>query len=358
MARKLQIKSASEQVADHLREEIARGTWKGTMPGETQLLAHLGVGRDTIKVALSLLEKENLLVSQGPSRRRRIVLTGPLKPSPMRIGILCYDENDRASRLNFGLLHALAEIGHTAFIASKSLENLRMDARQVSGFVKQTEACAWIVIAGSRQVLEWFAEHEIPVFAIYGGQIGLAVAGAGPNHGPALRAAVRRLAELGHRKIVSLSYRGRREKGLQLIDRQVAEEMEAHGIPWSSYNFPFWKNDKDGFRLCLESLFVHTPPTALLVEEAPYLFTTIQFCGDRKLVVPKDISLVCSEYVSNFDFANPPIAHAAWDYRKMIPRIVRWAENIARGKGDDKRQASINAKFVEGGTIGPAPEQR
>lgn len=160
-----------------------------------------------------------------------------------------------------------------------------------------------------------------------------------------------------HRKIVSLSYRGHREKGLQLIDKQVAEEMEAHGIPWNSYNFPCWTGDKDGFRLCLESLFAHTPPTALLVEEAPYLFAAIQFCGDRKLLVPKDISLVCSEHVSNFEFANPPIAHTAWDYRKMIPRIVRWADNIARGKKDDKRQTCIEAKFVEGGTIGPAPDQ-
>ena len=35
-------------------------------------------------------------------------------------------------------------------------------------------------------------------------------------------------------------------------------------------------------------------------------------------------------------------------------RIVRWADNVARGK-DDRRQTLTKAEFVEGGTIGPVP---
>ena len=356
MINALRVRSASEQVADHLREELIRGTWSGTMPGETQLLARLGVGRDTIKAALSLLENEGLLVNQGPSRRRKIELPESLKASSLRIGILCYDENDRASRINIELFHSLIEQGHTAFFASKTLESLGMGVQRVSGFVKRTNADAWIVIAGSHAVLDWFAEEKIPVFALYGGQVGAAVAGTGPTHENALRAAVRRLAQLGHSRIVSLSYRGHRENGPQYIDRLVIEEMETHGIPWSSYNFPCWTNDKDGFRLCLESLFAHTPPTALLIEEATYLFATLQFCGGHKLRVPEDVSLVCSEHPASFDFANPPIAHAAWNYRPMVRRIVLWADNISRGKVD-RRQTRIKTRFVEGGTIGPAPRE-
>jgi hypothetical protein len=37
----------------------------------------------------------------------------------------------------------------------------------------------------------------------------------------------------------------------------------------------------------------------------------------------------------------------------MVNRIVKWAENVARGR-DDRRQSFTKAGFIEGGTIGPA----
>lgn len=349
----LRVRSASEQVADHLREELSRGTWSGTMPGETQLLANLGVGRDTIKAALTLLEQEGLLVNQGPSRRRRIVLPESLKASSLKIGILVYDENDRSSRSLIELFHSLIMQGHMAFFATKTLEALRMNQQRVASFAKKTEADAWIVSAGPRDVLEWFAEEKTPVFALYGGRIGLPIAGTGPNNLPAMRTAVQRLVQLGHHRIVSLSNRGCHEDGPSYLKWLIFDEMEAHGIAWNSYNYPSWNKSQHGFRKCLESLFAHTPPTALIIEEAPYFFAVLQFCADRKLRVPEDVSLICSEHAASFDFANPPLAHIAWDYRPMVRRMVLWADNIARGR-EDKRQNHIKARFIEGGTIGPA----
>ena len=70
----IHVLTASEQVAGYLREELRRGTWHETMPGEDRLVAQLGVGRDTIKMALRSLEEEGLLVGQGVGRRRKIVL--------------------------------------------------------------------------------------------------------------------------------------------------------------------------------------------------------------------------------------------------------------------------------------------
>ena len=49
----LRILTASEQVAQHLRDELRRGTWTGVMPGEDRLMARLGVGRNTIQAALN-----------------------------------------------------------------------------------------------------------------------------------------------------------------------------------------------------------------------------------------------------------------------------------------------------------------
>ena len=71
----IRILAASEQVAEHLRNELAKGTWSGLMPGSNRLARELGVGGNTLEAALKQLEKEGTLISQGPNRRRKINLT-------------------------------------------------------------------------------------------------------------------------------------------------------------------------------------------------------------------------------------------------------------------------------------------
>ena len=39
-------------------------------------------------------------------------------------------------------------------------------------------------------------------------------------------------------------------------------------------------------------------------------------------------------------------------YRPVVRRVVRWVNNVARGK-NDRRQTLTKAEFVEGGAIGP-----
>jgi DNA-binding LacI/PurR family transcriptional regulator/biotin operon repressor len=347
----LKIKSASEQLAHYLKAEIAQRTWSDTMPGETQLLRELGVGRDTIKAALSLLEQEGVIINQGPSRRRKIAELSSASAPSLRIGILCYDENDKADVVKQQLIFAFREEKHTAFIATETLHSLKGDVRRVSRFIERNKADAWVLSAASRTVTEWFLNEGIPAFAFYGAQSGISIAGVGADHNPAIISAVQKLIELGHRRIVSLSNRGRHSNALREAERTFLMQLESNGIQTSSYNLPSWEDRPNGFLQCLESLFEHTPPTALIIEEPTHVIAVLQFCGKYKLHIPEDVSLICSEYTPNFDFSNPAISHITWDTKPMIRRMVRWADNIASGK-EDKRQTRIKAKFIEGGTIG------
>ena len=348
------IKSASEQVADHLKAEIISKTWIDIMPGETHLLKCLGVGKATIKAALSILEQEGILMSQGPNRRRKIVLTESLKVSSLRIGILCYDESDRVDFLMNQLVYSLRERGYAAFLTTKTLQDLKMDVGKVSEFIKKNNADAWILNASPRSVTQWFIEEKISVFALYGGQIGLPIAGISADHKPAIQAVIERLVELGHRRIVSLSNRGRHVSAPGGIEKFFLEELERCGIPTSSYNLPSWEDGRDGFRKCLEALFEHTPPTALIIEEPSYFFAALQFCGERGLRIPHDVSLICSEYTEKFDVMSPEISHISWDNQPIIRRVLRWTNSIDLGK-EDKLQSQVKTKFLETATISSAP---
>ena len=199
----IRILSAVEQVAALLREELRRGHWSGLMPGVDWLAADLGVSRKTMDAALQLLEKEGLLVPQGGGRRRRIELPAEVKPThALRVAILLSEPVDRKLDYVVELQHELQKAGHAVFYPARSLSELGMEAERVARMVEQTEADAWIVLAGSSEVLAWFAGQPVPTFALFGRRRGLALAGAGPDKAPAFAAAARILIGLGHRRIV------------------------------------------------------------------------------------------------------------------------------------------------------------
>jgi DNA-binding LacI/PurR family transcriptional regulator len=308
-----------------------------------------------VATAVAILEAKGFLVSQSSGRRRLIMTPEKTVTSALRIAILDYDPTSRNERSQIELIHLLRESGHAPFYTAKTLTELQMDARRVARLVKKTEADAWIICSAPREISEWFAKQDIAVFAQFGTRRGIPIAGIGPDFVPALQCVVRRLAELGHRRIVTLIHGGRREQGPGHTESAILDEMKKQGLPTGAYNLPSWEPNKESFRQCLESLFQHTPPSALLIEEPLHFFATLQFCGERGLRVPQDISLICFELAPSFAFSTPAVSHLRWDYRPMVRRITRWANNVACGK-EDRRQTRIKAEFIEGGTVGKAPK--
>lgn len=322
------------------------------MPGRRILARELGVSHNTVQGALDLLEREGILVAKGVGRRREIA--GP-KDGPgriMRVGILLYELSDRKLDYTVDIRHALESAGHIAVFARKGLAELEMDVGRVKRLVEKTEVDAWVVYAASREVLEWFTEFNLPTFALFGRRRGLRIAGTGPDKISAMKESLHKLYDLGHRRIVMLAREERRKPYPGQFEQVFLDELEALGIPTGTYNLPDWEDDPSGLRHCLDSLFKHTPPTALIVQEALLFPAVQQHLAQRGLVAPRDISLVSCDCDPAYDWCQPPIAHIAWESEALARPIRRWVERLARGQ-DDRRQTFTKAEFIEGGTIGP-----
>ncbi len=294
-----------------------------------------------------------LLVPQGTGRRRRITVADDKAAHPLRVAILDYEPIALTEGYIFECQRLLEEAGIRPFYAPKSLMELGMDARRVARLVAKTEADAWIVCSGSREVLEWFAAQPVPTFALFGGREGLPLAGVGPDKLPALRAATRALIALDHRRIVVLL--ARRDWHAGRPDRYELgffDELAAHGIAPGPFNLPEWDDSREGFHQQLDELYRLTPPTALILDQASLFAAAQQHLAQRGLLVPQHVSLVCTDPDPTFAWCQPTIAHIRWDSRPVVRRIVRWAANVSRGK-DDRRQSFTQAEFVPGGTIGP-----
>ena len=350
----LRILSISEQIAAHLRGEIARGRWSGMMPGRKELARQCEVGINSMEEALRELEREGVIASQGAGRMRRI--TGSARgidKRRLRIAVLAYERSGLSDPVFSEAVHVLREAGHDAFFTRSSLVDLGMNVSRVAGLVGKTEADAWIVCAAPRQVAEWFASLSKPSFSLFGRRRGVPIASVGPDKGPAIVAAARRLIDLGHKRIVMLCRQERRLPVPGTVERAFLAELAAHGITPGPYHLPDWEDGMKGFQTRLESLFRVSPPTALIVDELKMFVATQQFLALKELSVPGDVSLVSMESDPAFEWCRPTIACIHWDHLPVMRRVVGWTNNVARGKVD-LRETHTLAEFIDGGTIGPA----
>jgi DNA-binding LacI/PurR family transcriptional regulator len=354
----LSVLSASEQVAAYLREELRGGAWTDRMPGSDRLAAELGIGRDTAEAALRQLEREGVLVNQGRRRGRRIEMAGlDGGVRRLRVGLLLGEQADRRHDYVIETRQRLGEAGHEVFYPAASLVDLHMEVGRVARLVEKAAADAWVVMDGSREVLEWFAARPAPVFALFGRRTGLPIAGIGPDKQEAMTAATRALLSRGHHRIALVTRASRRLPEPGQPEQAFLDELTAHGVVPSAYHLPDWTETAAGFHSRLGTLFRVTPPTALILDEESLLVAALGFCAHRGIRVPEDLSIICSDAAPTFAWYQPSIAHIQWDGAPVARRIARWAGNVARGRRD-VRQGTTAARFVEGGTLAPAPKQR
>lgn len=350
--RGFQVLSAAEQVSNHLKEELLRGTWVGLMPGEDRLMALLGIGRNTVGQALSILVADGYLKNQGPGLQRKITLPENRPGQALGVGILLYDPPDLELARTNHLRQRLLDAGHIPSIASKTLESLKMDPDRVAQFVKDTPYDAWIVCSAPSDILDWFSQQAIPAFALFGSLAKTPIAGATPCKLPRVMDLMQELIDMGHKRIVNITRKERIIPKLGGFEEAFIEKLESCGIPTSGFNLPIWDPRPQKLHRQLDSLFQHTPPTAIYISEHQLFIAVQHYLANKGIKTPRDISLICGEPHISFPWIDPSPSHFDWDMNRIVQCAIRWVNNVAKGKKDIK-QTQISVKLVKGATIGP-----
>ena len=230
--------SVAGQLVAHIRQSISTGDLSGTMPGIRKLANELGVSSNTVVAAIEQLEREGFVKPEGQGRRSRIVLPEDHAKPGFRVTLLPYERADIQLDYVVEIQRRLKEEGHDVHVTNKSLMDMRLNVGQIARMARKTETDAWVVLSSTQEILEWFAGQSKPTFALFGRFRQLPLAGAGLDKVPAVRAAVRRLAELGHQRIVLLQPKHNREPVYSRLIRETLAEMELHGIKTGQYNVP------------------------------------------------------------------------------------------------------------------------
>lgn len=349
--------SLPELTAAHLREGLRKGRWNGYLPGVARLAMELNVAPATIRTAVKLLEMEGLLSARGRGRSRVIATDIPgVLATPLRVAILRHDarptDNAQTSAVLIEIIRLLEAAGHTAFFCKESQIELRHDVRRIARTLEKNPADAWVVEAGSRELLEWCAKQDSPCLALYGRTGGLELAHTGPDKVPACREAIRHLLELGHRRIVLIVRAQRRVPAPGRFERAFLEELAASGVVPNEYNLPNWDENPAGFHELLERLFRHSPPTALIVDEVARYIAAAEFLARRGIQVPQQVSLVSTDDDPTLAWCHHGIAHMRWDNKPIVQHVLRWVKSVRKGNAE-MTSITFPTKFVSGGSIGP-----
>ncbi len=349
--------SLIDQCANLLREGLTQGRWQGQLPGVIRLAEELDVSTHTLRAALRLMENEKLVAMSEDGRSRHVTDKASQVGRQQRIGILLYDsfseESPQTIQFLLSLHRSLESAGFLPFFsAPTSQASLRRDVGRIGDYIKKNPADAWIVSCGTQKILQWFEAQPFPSFAMFGRREGIKLANAGPDKTTPLVEATRELIRLGHQRIVLLSRELRRLPIPGPPEQAFLNELANHGLPVSGFNLPEWDETAAGLHNLLKSLFQLTPPTAIILDEVPPFVATQQFLAQRRIRVPEQVSLLTTDYDTNFSLCQPQITHIHWPTEPVIRRVVQWTQNVCCGR-EDRKQFKSTAKLIMAGTIAP-----
>lgn len=355
--------SILDQTVLRIRSAIVSGRWKEGLPGVRAIASEVGVSFSTVQNAIRRLENEGFLIGEGEGRNRVTrakpgAKTRASRRAPLRVGILLPDNPstmlvDPSLR---SMLSALENKGHHPFFAPKSIRELRGDPRRVLATLDTTPADAWIGVDAPRDVLETIASELEAPFLAWGGRLGgIKLADTGLSASAAVRACVRRLLDLGHRRITLVCPDFWRHPSPGASVTAFRQELAARGIVASGYHVPDWVPSKEGFAELLKSLFSLTPPTAMIVDRTVEAFAVVNFLAARGLSVPRDLSLVLMSEDPAVAWSTPGLAYFKTGLERVLRRTTRWVDACASGT-QDRKSIRYDVLFVDGESVAARSE--
>jgi DNA-binding LacI/PurR family transcriptional regulator len=351
--------SLAEHTADILRQEIHRGRWRTTLPGEHQLSDELKVSRSTLRVALRALEKEGLLRTQRGSRRT-LARSFKRHPHPVRpvvamiSSIPLHEQSSRAILVIDELRRHLHRHGLELHWQAAPQGKGRLNHRQLARLVEQTRAAGWILSSCSSELQRWFSDRALPTLVMGSCHRDIRLPYVRQDLAAACRHAVGRLHAAGHRRLILLmppmEFAGSIE-----IEAGFRDATAARPASVADCRIIRHQGESKGVEKALRSALALNPrPTAAIVMMAEDALATHCHLLRHGFVTPAEFSLISILDDGFLRRTLPEITRYSIDQRKFARRVVRQVLTLTH-RTSLPRSISIDPDYITGGTLGPAP---
>jgi DNA-binding LacI/PurR family transcriptional regulator len=310
-----------------LKESILNGKYKHGMrlPSEIDLTKEFSVSRITLRAALKLLEKDNLLFRirpkgtfiNMPNTNQRLILA------------LVQEKNDIAEARNYilpGIQQAAREKGYV-------FELCPVDFIDKSFPAYRSKEIGGVVIfggqyTGEEKYIQFLKAATCPVImaGCHTGDVRhIGFAGIRPDRKGAWLDGLRALKKAGHTRIATLS--DRRIQGFGFEYDEYYESIGKERLSTPELTF-FSGYDPVEIKKNLQKILrMGSPPTAIMCYSDFYAMLLMRAAEEIKVKIPEDICVMGFSGYPGARFLNPPLATVDLNYFKMGVTVV---ELIAR----------------------------
>jgi DNA-binding LacI/PurR family transcriptional regulator len=355
--------SLVEETAETLKEWIATGVLRDVLPGELQLKSRLGVGRDTLRLALRRLTQEGWVSAAIKGQQRSInhhLLALKPQTSTRQLPVTFLSPHSVESRVTLLEMQDteafLRDEGRNLRFVAPDIFHLKHPESRLERLVQENPSAAWVLYLASEPMQRWFERENIPTL-IYGSAF------PGVNlpfvvsawEAAAFHAGVQ-LIRHGHRTIGIMEYHER-------FPGVIAEETglkRAMATAGSEGHLMVFKDDRTPASVArsLENAFASRErPTALVLTYTSQLLTCYSWFASRGIRVPADVSIISLVNDIWFNDIFPPVCYYRPETKLMSRHIAQRVLELTQTGKVNRKSIRIPLEYVPGASIGPAPRE-
>lgn len=343
------------EVVACLRERLARGDWAGVLPGEMELARELQVGRNTIRAALAVLEKDGLIRTATGKRREVVGKVSKVRQPLVKVAVILlpapWQSLPAATLLWMDALRSrLHGAGWQLQTVVAAAAFRRTPAAVLESLVARHPGAVWILYRSTVAMQRWFEKHQPDTVIAGSCHAGVSLPQVDIDYRATCRHAAGRLTGMGHQHLAVLapvtSFPGDEEslKGF----REGAGKAEVSVLPTHDTRASVIQS----LRTLLSGGEL---PTAIFTFEARHAATTLTYMARQGVAVPEQMSLL-----SRND--DPFLTHLVPEparYERQPEAFAKKLEHvvIALGTGVPLKRSRhlIMPTFVRGETLGHPP---
>ena len=355
--------SLVHETVNTLKQWVAGGLLKDILPGELDLKERLRVGRDTLRLALEILENEGWIEPSGQGRKRRIhaeklselkqtaddgLPVSFLSPYPMDQGQTQIEMEDTQKRL--------VEMGRELQHISADIFRLKDPDRQLEELVHSHPSAAWIIYATSQPVQEWFARRGLPTIIHGWPYPGVDLPYVTKNWEPAGFHAALQFIRQGHRTLGMFEF-VERGAGAMRIDHGIRRAIESTHCGAKLLIFKDERTPESIARAYETAFKLKEPPTAMILTSSNHLLTSYSWLVSKGIRVPADVSLTVLPNDTWYSDLYPPLSHYKPNTKLFSQGMADRVLELIKFGRVIRKPLEAPVEYVRGATIGPAPQK-
>ena len=352
-------RSLVAQTVGILRGAIRSGEWEELLPTEAQLRQRMQVGRNTVRGALAILQREGWISPGRPGCRRRILKAPDRKRKPGSTGVVVFLGPDQLERAATQVIFAisalrdhLAEAGYHLEIHTSSAFRLRQPDRKLASLVSGIRADLWVLHHSTQAMQEWFVRHRVPCLIDGSAHEGVRMPSVDFDYRALARDAVGRLTRKGHRRL-GLLRPVQALSGTDRMEKAFLDALESEAHP-DRAGIVMRVGQDDAGTICREVdrvLARPQPPTALIVARPRYALTLITHLQRRGIRIPEDLSFICSDDAPELDWTVPAVSHYKMNQTLFVNRMFRKIQEMLTTGGAPLKPVLLLPEWYAGATV-------